>query len=30
MKYEAEIWYIGVSYDADFNYHIELRINQQN
>ena len=30
MKYEAEIWYLKVIYDADFNYGIEILINWQN
>ena len=30
MKYEAEIWFVEVAYDADFGYGIEIRINCQN
>ena len=30
MKYEAEISYVEVAYDADFSYGIVIRINCQN
>ena len=30
MKYEAEICYERVVYNADFNYATEIRINYQN
>ena len=30
MKYETEIWYLEVIYDADSVYAIEIRINCQN
>ena len=30
MKYDAEICYAEVAYDADFTYGIEIRINCQN
>ena len=30
MKYEAEICYVEVAYDADFGYGIEIRINCEN
>ena len=30
IRYESEICYLGVAYDADFDYCIGIRINQQN
>ena len=30
MKYKAEIWYLAVIYDNDFNYEIKILINWQN
>ena len=30
MKYEAEIWYLEVIYDDDFDYDIKILINWQN
>ena len=30
IKYESEICYLGMGYDADFGYGIETRINCQN
>ena len=30
MKYETEIWYLEVIYDADFVNATEIRINCQN
>ena len=30
MKYEAEIWYVRATYDAEFDYHIPIRINCPN
>ena len=30
MKYEAEICNVGVAYDANFGYDIEIRINCRN
>ena len=27
MKYEAEIWYVGVTYDPAFDCHIQIRTN---
>ena len=30
MRYEAEICYVEIAYDADFDYGIEIRINCQN
>ena len=30
MKYETEIWYLEVIYDADSVYTTEIRINCQN
>ena len=30
MKYEAEIWYLEVIYDDDFDYDIKIVINWQN
>ena len=30
MKYETEIWYLEVIYDADSAYATEIRINCQN
>ena len=30
MKYETEIWYVGLAYDADFDDSSEIRIKPQN
>ena len=30
MKYDAEIWYLEVIYDDDFDYDIKILINWQN